>query len=165
MYHPESGECHDLLVQGPCEAGQWFVLDDEAPYGASCQKIICGQNQDEVEMIPWGNECARIGETGLCQANLVLHATPYGRAMCDCPINYVWEESFDICIPDIGEKTILSLPVGCQDMYRLTQGGECQKLMVEAEPSLAQPRRITRNFRSPHGRNLVQYLRLRRLSR
>ena len=70
-------ECFDLASQGPCDEGEWFVLDDaNASPHAICKPLRC-----ENETIVWfEGRCVDINlPEGACPRGKELLANPFGE--------------------------------------------------------------------------------------
>jgi hypothetical protein len=97
---PADRQCYSLLDQGPCERGQWLVLDASGTR-VDCQPRRCpcdAAHRDlcEVEVEHLAGSChvaATAAAAGLCAPGEQLVVTPRGYGVCGCitrPPHVLW---------------------------------------------------------------------------
>ena len=135
VYWPADQTCHDLLSQGPCERGQWLVLESRTGEDdrVVCRHRLCPCDPArpdlcEVEVaIAGGDEeggdegvgcrcrvAQAAAQDGLCQPGEQLFLSPYGLGVCGCiaaPPHVIW--------PGDGRCYPLHVRGPCQPGYQL----------------------------------------------
>jgi hypothetical protein len=139
VYWPGDMACHDLLSQGPCQRGQWLVLETTRPGGEDrvvCRHRLCpcdparpelcevemavSDHDDEEENNDDNNHGCRCrvaqaaAQDGLCQPGEQLFVSPYGVGVCGCivsPPHVIW--------PGDGRCYPLHARGPCQPGYQL----------------------------------------------
>nr|XP_018900101.1 PREDICTED: uncharacterized protein LOC109032433 [Bemisia tabaci] len=82
--------CYSLLERGPCNKGEWLVLDLESAILEEPQlTAVCAEKQCNNNDIFWPQDgfCYNVteGESSLCpERNTLLHVDPFGEGVCDC---------------------------------------------------------------------------------
>lgn len=149
----EDGSCYQLLDQGPCQDGWWYILDDSAPLGVACKMRTCLDSAPNSTVL-WGGKCEEVGSHSHCDSNLVLHVTPYGVGTCDCAPGYRWDDGQKLCLHIIELKTLLVLPEACEDSEEVTPDGECRHVVRNLEGKTD----ILQTFITPKGKALQQLI-------
>ncbi|XP_050739941.1 uncharacterized protein LOC127010140 [Eriocheir sinensis] len=98
---PATGECVELLTQGPCPPGQWVQLL-KTTYEPVCRSQPCEipLEQGGGPGVLIGEDCfppSQLPQVTTCPTNLVNIANEHGELECDCPPGLIYYPGDDTC--------------------------------------------------------------------
>ncbi|XP_023328067.1 uncharacterized protein LOC111701135 [Eurytemora carolleeae] len=103
IFWPEDGNCYSLLDQGPCQDGQWLILNSTKPIRAKCALIPCPVG----EQVFWSALCqcididntirsGRYSPLEVCGERSRMVLNPYGEGECACEVGF-FKDNQGIC--------------------------------------------------------------------
>ena len=139
VFWPLTGECHELLTQGPCQDNQWLALRrrmkvrnkfmievacqdrpcpclDEDPL--MCEVLVPHNTTLRSQCHPSCQVSLAAAQNGICRPGEQLYNTPFGEGICDCRPGHMRLRDGQ-CQPINGFRNGPRIPNPCPEGHQL----------------------------------------------